>query len=434
MKKVLLLIIGGFLLVGVIGAPPAFAATPTVDSFTPDSGMVGDGVTTTGSSLTDASDVSFNGVSATSFSVDTDGQITATVPDGATTGPITVTTVDGTAMSGTDFTVLTSTPPPAIASFSPHHGAAGALVTITGSDLDQVTSLKFNGTVATFAQSSTQIATHVPSGATTGLITVTSTGGSDSTSANFEVVRRPVISGFSPQTGPVGTLVTLRGSHLRWTKGVWFGQRPARFVAVSDLRLRAKVPMGFKDAKIRVRNAAGQDTTSLSFHQRRIRVGTAVTFGLHAHLHAGGVVKSRIHACEANRLVLIQKLVTGSWHPIKKVHTGSLGAYDVAIADQTGTYRAVTVNRKTVRLDCLPDISPTAKHEHATSGGGGGGGGSVTCTPGYSPCLTYHGGADYDCAGGSGNGPYYTKPGDTYRVTGSDPYGLDADNDGYGCE
>ena len=42
MKKVLLLIIGGFLLVGVIGAPPAFAATPTVDSFTPDSGIVGD--------------------------------------------------------------------------------------------------------------------------------------------------------------------------------------------------------------------------------------------------------------------------------------------------------------------------------------------------------------------------------------------------------
>jgi hypothetical protein len=56
------------------------------------------------------------------------------------------------------------------------------------------------------------------------------------------------------------------------------------------------------------------------------------------------------------------------------------------------------------------------------------------CTPGYSPCLVDHGGADYDCAGGSGNGPYYTKPGVTYRVTGYDPYALDSDNDGYGCE
>jgi hypothetical protein len=59
---------------------------------------------------------------------------------------------------------------------------------------------------------------------------------------------------------------------------------------------------------------------------------------------------------------------------------------------------------------------------------------SPSCTPGYSPCLVSHGGADYDCAGGSGDGPYYTEPGVTYRVTGSDPYGLDADGDGYGCE
>jgi hypothetical protein len=55
------------------------------------------------------------------------------------------------------------------------------------------------------------------------------------------------------------------------------------------------------------------------------------------------------------------------------------------------------------------------------------------CTPGYSPCLP-EGPSDYDCYGGSGNGPAYTKPGVTYHVTGSDPYDLDADGDGLGCE
>ena len=70
----------------------------------------------------------------------------------------------------------------------------------------------------------------------------------------------------------------------------------------------------------------------------------------------------------------------------------------------------------------------------ASGGGGGGGGGGDNCTSGYSPCLVDHGGADYDCYGGSGNGPYYTAPGVVYSVTGSDPYGLDADNDGNGCE
>jgi len=56
------------------------------------------------------------------------------------------------------------------------------------------------------------------------------------------------------------------------------------------------------------------------------------------------------------------------------------------------------------------------------------------CTSGYSPCLVYHGGADYDCYGGSGDGPYYTEPGVVYTVSGSDPYGLDADNNSRGCE
>jgi hypothetical protein len=50
------------------------------------------------------------------------------------------------------------------------------------------------------------------------------------------------------------------------------------------------------------------------------------------------------------------------------------------------------------------------------------------CTPGYSPCLPPA--PDYDCSGGSGNGPKYTG---LVRVTGSDPYELDADGDGWGC-
>ena len=69
----------------------------------------------------------------------------------------------------------------------------------------------------------------------------------------------------------------------------------------------------------------------------------------------------------------------------------------------------------------------------STSGGGGGGGGSGgDCTPGYSPCLP-QGPSDYDCYGGGGDGPAYTKPGVVYRVTGSDPYRLDGNNDGYAC-
>jgi hypothetical protein len=49
---------------------------------------------------------------------------------------------------------------------------------------------------------------------------------------------------------------------------------------------------------------------------------------------------------------------------------------------------------------------------------------------GYSPCLPP--GPDVDCAGGSGDGPRYVNG--PVNVNGSDPYGLDSDGDGVGCE
>ena len=52
------------------------------------------------------------------------------------------------------------------------------------------------------------------------------------------------------------------------------------------------------------------------------------------------------------------------------------------------------------------------------------------CTPGYEPCLPPA--SDYDCSGGTGNGPEYVDG--PVRVTGSDPYDLDRDGNGIGCE
>ncbi len=72
-------------------------------------------------------------------------------------------------------------------------------------------------------------------------------------------------------------------------------------------------------------------------------------------------------------------------------------------------------------LTSEPPLSPKPA-ESATS--------PSNCTPGYDPCLPDNGG-DYDCNGGSGNGPNYTG---RVTVTGTDPYGLDRDGDGLACE
>lgn len=56
------------------------------------------------------------------------------------------------------------------------------------------------------------------------------------------------------------------------------------------------------------------------------------------------------------------------------------------------------------------------------------------CDPNYAnpPCVPIA--LDGDCAGGKGNGPAYVKGPVRVKVIGIDPYGLDRDKDGIGCE
>jgi hypothetical protein len=63
--------------------------------------------------------------------------------------------------------------------------------------------------------------------------------------------------------------------------------------------------------------------------------------------------------------------------------------------------------------------------ESASTGAAGG------CDPNYEGARLDPNASDYDCSGGSGDGPKYTG---RVNVVGSDPFDLDADGDGVGCE
>jgi IPT/TIG domain len=172
-------------------APSVFTVTPPpapmISSFSPTSGPVGTSVTITGTGFTGATAVAFNGVNTSSYSVNSDTQIAATVPSGATTGPITVTTPGGQASSApATFTV--TAPAPTISSFSPTRGRVGQSVTINGTNFTGATSVAFNGTAASFTVvSSTQIRATVPAAATTGPISVTTPGGTATSASSFRV-------------------------------------------------------------------------------------------------------------------------------------------------------------------------------------------------------------------------------------------------------
>lgn len=56
---------------------------------------------------------------------------------------------------------------------------------------------------------------------------------------------------------------------------------------------------------------------------------------------------------------------------------------------------------------------------------------SANCDPNYDGACLDPSSPDYDCEGGSGDGPDYTG---RVEIVGSDPHGLDRDGDGVACE
>lgn len=90
-------------------------------------------------------------------------------------------------------------PTPTISSFTPLGGPVGTAVTIYGTNFTSTTGVKFNGISASYiVQSSSQISTTVPTGATTGRISVTTTYGTATSALTFDVT----------SSGGAGTWVT----------------------------------------------------------------------------------------------------------------------------------------------------------------------------------------------------------------------------------
>ncbi|MBS0571464.1 MAG: IPT/TIG domain-containing protein [Proteobacteria bacterium] len=245
----------------------AWAASPTISSFSPASGPVGTSVTINGanfSSTKTSNTVKFNGTSATVTSASTT-KLVVTVPSGATSGAIAVTVSGKTGTSSGDFTV---TAPPTISTFSPTSGPIGTSVTITGTKFSATASndtVKFNGTAATVTSAtSTQLVATVPTGATSGKISVAVNGQTATSSSSFTVTTPPTISNFTPSSGSVGTSVTITGSNFSTTKTsntVKFNGTAATVNSASATQLVVAVPSGATSGSVTV-TVSGQTATS----------------------------------------------------------------------------------------------------------------------------------------------------------------------------
>ena len=236
-----------------------FYAPPSLTSFSPTNGHPGTNIVITGKNFLGATAVRFNGTDATSFTVNTNSQITATLPTNATTGVITIIAPAGQISSSSNFVVL-----PTIFNFSPTTGTTGTVVTINGIGFNAGTPVvKFNGSNAVLTSfSSTQILTTVPTNATSGPISVTTTNGTD-TGAIFYLPL--AITSFSPGSGAAGITVTVNGQNFTNASAVKFnGINAATFNVVNNGQLTAAVPATMT-GPITIIAPGGTMTTSSNF-------------------------------------------------------------------------------------------------------------------------------------------------------------------------
>ena len=243
-----------------------FAVTPMITSFTPASGPTGSTVTINGSGFSQVIAVAF-GTHRGTFRIVSSRQITVVVPNGDTPSTITVTTTAGAATSATTFT-----PTLAVTAFRPPTGPVKQLVTITGVGFNAGSKVSFNGTASTSVTfvSATDLQATVPTGATTGLLSVTNSTapvGTASSVAKFTVTPSipPSISSFTPTSGITGSTVTITGAHLTDAGKVMFGTRGTKFTVNSDTQITATVPNGAAAGDISVTTVVGTGTSTTPF-------------------------------------------------------------------------------------------------------------------------------------------------------------------------
>jgi subtilisin-like proprotein convertase family protein len=299
-------------------APP-----PTISNIVPGSGAIGTVIAIGGNHFTGATAVQFSGVNTSNFSVVSASQISAVVPPGATDGPVTVVTPSGSVNSTITFQIIAAAANDDFAgaqTIAGNEGSAGSsnasaskqpgepnhagnpggksvwfqwtapssgtwvfdtygsgfdtlLAVYIGSTLDALTLVAENddsggvlqsrvafsamaGTVYRIAVDGLNSDPTSPLNAVSGNITLNWT----------EVATAPIISNFTPNSGPPGTLVMITGTHFAGTTAVSFNNvDAANFSIVSDTQISAIVPEGADSGPIRVSSAAGVTVSSANF-------------------------------------------------------------------------------------------------------------------------------------------------------------------------
>lgn len=208
--------------------------------------------------------VLFGGVEAEYTNTET--SITTTVPAGVTPGELQLAVYLPNGSDRVPFRVFSV---PTVAEIDPSSGLPGTEVTVTGTFLNDVTSVRVGDAQAEFstaaADGSSLIFT-VPETAAPGNSTVTVTSRGGSADATFEVLADPAIISVDPVEGNVGAEVTISGVNFIDVESVMLGDLAIEEYTVNNsTNITFTVPEGAAGGIVTVTTAAGTASSEEPF-------------------------------------------------------------------------------------------------------------------------------------------------------------------------
>lgn len=241
---------------------------PVVAGVTPSSGPVGTQITITGTGFVSTQRNSIITLGGTQLQVASwsDTQIVATVPLTAGLTKGVQVTVNGMSSNAN---VTFAVTPPHVTAISPVSGVAGTVITINGTNFTPIQGqVAFNGVLGSILSwNDTQIVAVVPPAAASGqAVPVTVCANSAWSNANVSFsMSSPVVTGTTPNSGAVGTQVTINGTGFGQIQGssiVTFNGISANVSNWSNTLIVAAVPAGAKSGPVAVLVGGGSGLSS----------------------------------------------------------------------------------------------------------------------------------------------------------------------------
>ncbi len=236
--------------------------------------IIGSGstVTITGTNFFSSTTVTFGGIRARSFVINSPTRITAVVAANGGSGDVAIFAPGGNARTrtmGNSTDTVRFFGPPVITDFNPKEAKAGDIITILGTNFDPSANAGFGGVEAqaVTVNSMGQLSARVAANGENGAVQVVAIGGSTTASVPFSFVRPPDVLSITPRLGRLGTEIIVTGANFKALREVWLGPvmiTLATVNVISESEIRFRVPEAVSGA-VTVRNIAGTAMSSDGF-------------------------------------------------------------------------------------------------------------------------------------------------------------------------